>query len=227
MQRHVEEGADSGVFETVTGTFKKIMFPGQSEIHSGLQLALINNPHWLAKRNAAYEGAVFFIKNRLVYKSSEERQNSYKRIIYLLDIAQKAHTKISANLSRTQNKIQVDYIGEYFNLLTNLIIAASSLINVDIFLNSKEENSINSFVGSKGSENLNIISVTCMEDEKKLHESVMNLIITVESLIEKEFSLSKKSLEKVDQVRYDEAFAELKGIYKKDIAYPTINRNGF
>jgi len=57
-----------------------------------------------------------------------------------------------------------------------------------------------------------------MEDEKKLHESIMNLVITQKQLFDKEEVRSRSGLDKSGQLRYDEAFAELKSIYKKEIA---------
>jgi hypothetical protein len=225
MHRQVIKKADKGVFETVTGTFKKLSFSGKDEKHSRIHLALMNIPHWLAKRDAAYEGAVFLIKNALVSQSPEKRQYAYTRILALLNLAIKAHKRVLTNLRSKQKKKQVDHIEEYFNLLTNLVKAGSSLLDVDIIMASNKNNSIGAFIGSQGAENLKIISVTCMEDEKKLHESVTNLIITVEQLLEKEENRSKKALEKVDRDRYDEAFAELKNIYKKDVIESKIKKD--
>ena len=220
MNRQVYKKAEKGVFETVTGTFKKMTFTGKEETHSGTHLALMNIPHWLAKRDAAYEGAVFLIKNALVSQTQEKRQDAYTKILTLLNLAEKAHKRVLTNLKDKPKKKPLDYIGEYFNLLTNLVRASSSLLDVDIIMTSGEENSIGAFVGNNGAKNLEVISVTCMEDEKKLHESVMNLIITVEKLLIKEENRSKKALEKIDRDRYDEAFAELKDIYKQGVILP-------
>lgn len=218
MTKEVDKKQSTGMFETVTGTFKKFTFHGSAEdSHSGSHLALMNIPHWLAKRDAAYEGAVYLVKNNLVSKAEEQRQYTYTRILALLNLASKAHYRVQASLVENdkQPKDQVDYIGEYFKLLTNLVNAASSLLDVDIIMSSEADNSISSFVGQQGAENLNVISLTCMEDEKKLHESIMNLILTVEKLFKKEDNRSKKTLSKIDRNRYDEAFEELQNIYKQ------------
>ena len=218
MQKHIEANVEKGVFETVTGTFKKIMFPDQKDSGLVLQLALINNPHWLAKRDAAYQGAVFLIKNGLISKNSEQRQITYSRISALLNIACKSHNKVLASIKTQFGILQADHIGEYFNLLVNLVNAVSALANVDLIITSQQDNNISSFVGTKGVENLNIINVTCMEDEKKIHESIVTLVAAVEELLIKEENRAKQFLNKVDHIRYDEAFSELKKIYQRDFS---------
>ena len=213
MHRQVVKKADKGVLETVTGTFKKISFPGKETSHSGAHLALMNIPHWLAKRDAAYEAALFLIKNALVSHTPAKRQYSYMRILDLLNLATEAHNRIQINLKGKRKKNQIDYIGEYLSLLINLVCAGSSLLNVDIIMASKNDNSIGAFVGSHGAASLKAISITCMEDEKKLHESDKNLISAVDQILKKEEISSKKALDKIDRDRYDEAVAELKDIY--------------
>lgn len=217
MHRQVVKKSDKGVFETVTGTFKKLTFPGASDAHSGTHLALMNIPHWLAKRDAAYEGAVYLIKNKLISKTPAQRQYTYTRILALLNLAGKAHFRVQASMAENESstKKQVDYIGGYFKLLTNLVSAASSLLDVDIIMGSDKDDSISAFVGSHAVKNLEVISITCMEDEKKIHESVTKLITTVEQLIDKEETRSKKNLSKTDRDRYEEAFKELQNIYKQ------------
>ena len=213
MHRQVAIKAEKGVFETVTGTFRKLSFTKDSP-HSKTHLALMNIPHWLAKRDAAYDGAVYLIKNSLSSHSPPEiRQYAYTRILALLNLAEKAHKRIQTNLFNRQKKNQVDYIGVYFNLLAILVQASSSLLDADILIASSEDNSISEFVGPLGAKHLQYISITCMEDEKKLHDSVISLIKTVEQLLEKEEIRSKKALEKIDRDRYEEAFAELQDIY--------------
>lgn len=222
MHRQVIKKADRGVFKTVTGTFKRLPF-GKEGTHSKTHLVLMNIPHWLAKRDAAYDGAVFLIKNALRSRTPEKRQYAYTRILALLNLSAKAHKKIQASLKDQQIKNQIDHIGEYFNLLINLIKAGSTLLDVDIILASNHENSIGKFIGNHGASNLEIISITCMEDEKKLHDSVTNLIATVEQLFEKEENRSKKALKKIDRDRYEEAFAELQDIYKQEIIVSDID----
>lgn len=215
MQRHVEEEEGTGLFETVTGTFKNFFSSGQHEAHSSPDLASINNPHWLAKRDILYENAVSLIRTSLVSKPVEQRQETYFKIIVLLYQAIDANDKVQISMKQDNG----DYMGEYFILLTNLLKAASSMANVDQALISAEADSISSFAGSKGTENLKNISVTCMEDEKKLHESIMNLIITVEDLLAKEELQARNNLNKSNQLRYDEALAELRSLYKKEHTY--------
>lgn len=219
MHRQVAIKAERGVFETVTGTFKKLSFTKDSP-HSKTHLALMNIPHWLAKRDAAYDGAVYLIKNSLSSQAPDIRQYAYTRILALLNLAAKAHKRIQTNLSDRQKKPQVDYICVYFNLLAILVRASSSLLDADILIASRNDNSISEFVGPLGAKHLKSISITCMEDEKKLHGSVISLIATVEQLLEKEETRSKKALGKIDRDRYEEAFAELQDIYKHGVNDP-------
>jgi len=225
MRRQVVKKTDKGVFKTLTGTFKKISFSNKDGTHFKTHLALMNTPHWLAKRDAAYDGAVFLIKNALLSQTPEKRQYVYSKILELLNLTSKAHKHIQTNLNEKQKKNQVDYIGTYFNLLTNLVRASSSLLDADIIMESHEDNSIGSFIGTNGAESLKITSITCMEDEKKLYDSVIKLIQTVKQLLEKEKNRSKKALGKIDRDRYDEAVAELKNIYKQGVVNPKIQED--
>ena len=207
--------SDKSVLKTVTGTFRNISFSRKYEPHAGEHLAQMNIPHWLAKRDAAYERAVFLIKNSLVSRSPKKRQSTYTRILTLLDVAYQAHKRAFDDFDGNR-KQQVDHIRTYFSLLRNIVSAGASLLEIDMMMASKRKNSIQSFVGNNGAENLKIIGITCMEDEKKLHESAMNLIKTVEHTLEKEEHRSQKNLTRIDKDRYDKAFAELKDIYKRE-----------
>ena len=89
---------DTSVLQTVTGTFKNVSFYRKDEAHAGEHLALMNIPHWLAKRDAAYEGAVFLIKNTLVSRPPNKRKSSYARILTLLNLASKMHKRVMTNI---------------------------------------------------------------------------------------------------------------------------------
>lgn len=215
MPKKVETKQSIGVFETFTGTFRKLTSSGAQETHAGSHLASMNVPHWLAKRDAAYEGAVVLINNNLATRSNQQRQNNYSKIFALLNLACKAHYRIQASIKENEEvpKNQNDYIGQYLSLLISLTNAAASLLDVEIIMNSEENNSVSTFVGNQGFENLKIISLTCMEDANKLHESIINLISSTKQTIEKEESKAKKMLPKIEKERYDEAFKELQTIY--------------
>ena len=83
-------------------------------------------------------------------------------------------------------------------------------------MTSEKHNSLKSFVGNNGAVSFEAIRITCMEDEKKLHESTMSLISSIEQVLGKAESRSIKALAKIDKDRYDEAFAELKEIYRRE-----------
>lgn len=209
MRQHVEENADAGVFDTVTGTFETIRGK-YGDDQDKVDLVSINYPHWLARLAVIYKITVDLIKFHLVKKPVDYRLYSYQAILALLQKAIDTNNKVYL----MSGKKRPDFYREYLSLLSTLITAAFEFAQVEKVL-TDSENVIFDFLDSKGEKSTQEISVIGLGDEKKLHESIMNLIITAEPNIKEEQKMACDELCKSDQIRYEEAFNEMKPIYQQ------------
>lgn len=213
MTRQVEERAEKGFFETLTGTFKKISFIGQ-EIHSGNHLSTMNVPHWLAKRDAAYAGVAQLLKDGFAQKPVEQRSQAYTRVLSLLNLAVKAHERVRLDRKEAPEDAGFDFTGEYFKLLTKLLNACCLTLEAHGMM-SAESAGIRNLADTGTLTVLEQAVSACMESETRLLESLARLTEATGHMIDDAGIHCMKRLSKLDRDRYEVALEELRNIYRQ------------
>ncbi|MBN1864224.1 MAG: hypothetical protein JW808_04930 [Victivallales bacterium] len=215
MTRQVEDRAERGFFETLTGTFKKISFVG-SEAHSGTHLPTMNVPHWLAKRDAAFDGVVGLLKDGFAQVPADRRRGIYARLMSLMDLAVKAHEMSGIDSEDTSDDTD-DCVGKYFCLLTRILHACFLLLEAHETLGMETDGNNCLFRNAVTSEVLKHAAAACSDSEARLLHSAGELMAESGQLFEKAAGQTMKRLSKLDSNRYEEALEELRGLYRQPV----------
>ena len=216
MQNNLLHKVEQGVIGTVTKTFKSISLSSKEKPHSGAHLTLMNLPHWLAKRNASFRAAMYIIQNNLESKSPNERNDSYQTIIELLEKSKSCHQRILINLEQNNKKRKIEYLTEYFSLISNMLSSASLLCSSEQAIDSKTKNSISESTPPQKRDFINGLNISLMNCEKNTYESIITLIPICEEILQKDSTKIIKLFNKGERLRFNEAYKELQNTYSED-----------
>lgn len=216
MQNNLLHKVEQGVIGTVTKTIKSISsLPGKEKSHSGAHLTLMNLPHWLAKRNASFRGAMDIIQNNLESKNANDRNNSYQTIIKLLEKSQNCHQRILINLEQNKKKRKIEYLTEYVSLISSMLSSASLLCASEQAINSTTKNSISESTPPPKRNFISNLNLSLMNYEKNIYEAIIKLIPICDEILQKDSNKIIKLFNKGERLRFNEAFKELKKTYSK------------
>ena len=217
MQNNLLHKVEQGVIGTVTKTIKSISsLPGKDKIHSGAHLTLMNLPHWLAKRNASFHGAISIIQNNLESKNSDDRNNSYQTIIELLEKTKNCHQRILINLERNKKKRKIEYLTESLSLISNMLSSASLLCASEKTVNSTTKNSISESTPPQKRNFISTLNLSIMDCEKNIFEAIIKLIPICDETLQKDSNKIIKLFNKSERLRFNEAYKELKKTYSEN-----------
>jgi len=227
MLKQVIKKVDKSVLGTVTGTFRKITFHSQKNSRSSEHLIVMNVPHWLARRDAAYKTAVDLIDLVISLETPGERREIYLRLMKLMELAIHANNRFLFGMLKQKKPKSEDPFDSFLEILFNTAKALFALMD-------------SSMIISQGKKIDNITKVVAILPDipslHKMHEQSIQAEFQMKSVLkeltdnfhprlEKEKNLENKLLSKEDRRRYQDSLnVIMKDIQKHDLITVRLNR---
>lgn len=203
----VTEGVISGVRET----FKKLSLKKTRPDLSLDYLVIMNIPAMAARRDAAYDRAVNLLGLDLFSLAKESRNELYKIVLQLLDIAIEMTEAVLCS-SDNPGEMENDPNIHYLLLLNDTIRAASSLLNHEIIL-FKEKKDLGNFIGGEFSDQVKSTDLIFLDSETDILKCIKDLIKVAAPAIDRYRAKCVKKLYKDDVDRYNRSLKEFQGVY--------------
>lgn len=202
------------IIRGVTQTIKKVTFSSsKAERFSQDHLITMNVPVMMARRDAAYDRAVYLLKKPLFSFPEKTRSELYGCILKLLNIAIEAERSISLPYEST-GKQAVDPINQYLVLLIDTVQAAFALVNHELIL-FQEKKDLSNFIGKKVTMQMRDTDEIFCNSEMDIYHCINELIELSEAAITKYRETHKRTFSKENRDRYEKALKESTELYGK------------
>jgi len=206
-------GESGGILSNVTNTFKRITsISNQKKVKSfEQQLVEMNKAPLLARRDAAYDRAVYLLRQPLFSFAEEDRSQIYKNVLALLAVSLESGQALSAHYE-SHGKELIDPVNQYMVLATDTVQAAYALVKHEVIM-FKEEKELSSFIGSDATSQIRSTDEIFSNSEMNIYHCITELVEMADPAIRKYRDFNRKGLQKEDLSRYDKAFEEYNKIY--------------
>jgi hypothetical protein len=205
MLKQVIKKVDKGVLGTVTGTFRKITFHSHKNSRSSDHLIVMNIPHWLARRDAAYKTAVNLIDTVMDLETPVERRDLYLNIMKLMELAIHANNRFLFGVLKLGKPKAEDPFDSILEIIFNTSKALLALMDSSIIIsNGKKIDTITRVVTVLPDiPSLHKIHEQSIQSEFQMRSVLKSLADNFQPRFEKEKILENKLLPKEDKIRYE------------------------
>lgn len=200
------------VFEKVKKTFQKITFTTENQIVTGDYLIIMNIPPIMGRRDAAYDRAIYLLRECLFSYPEEGRNDIYSSVIKLLNISIES-TKLIVNAVKSTKNYEGESIMQYLTLLFDTVTAASSMVKHEITL-FKDEHTISDFIGRDLAKQFRSTDEIFSNSEMNIYHCINELVDIAEPTIQKYREYMKKSFSNNNLNRYMKSNSEYQAFYK-------------
>lgn len=209
MLKQVIKKVDKGVLGTVTGTFKKMSFHVPKSYDSSNELIAMNIPHWLARRNAAYQTALDVISIVSDLETPGERRENYFRLIKLIELALHANNRYLFGLVKQKKQKIEDPFNAYLEVLYNITKALCALMDASVILNSPKHHDIDTGTSTTvhATTATRVMDNVCLKTEVALRLELKNLVDSFKNKLDKERNSELKQLVKLERQRYQDSMS--------------------
>lgn len=185
-------------------------------------LALMNVPALMGRRDAAYDRAVELLEQNIFSYSEEERIIIYDGIMALLKVA---IDNTKAILMPSTKKDNMGAMLQYLNLLNDSVLSASVLAKHELIL-FEDERDISSFIGKKVQSQFRSTDKIFSNSEMNIFHSISELIEIASPAVKKYRQFRKRSFSKTNLDRYNKSFKEFYTLYQATGILGTITVKG-
>jgi hypothetical protein len=205
MLKQVIKKVDKGVLGTVTGTFRKITFHSHKNSRSSDHLIMMNIPHWLARRDAAYKTAVKLIDKVMDLETPAERREEYLKIMKLMELAIHANNRFLFGVLKLGKPKAEDPFDPVLEVIFNTSKALLALMDTSkIISTGKSIDSITRVVTVLPDiPSVHQIHEQTIHSEFQLRAALKKLVDNFQPRFEKEKLFENKILTKEDKHRYE------------------------
>lgn len=206
--------SDKDIIRGVTQTLKKVTFSSsKAERFSQDHLITMNVPVIMARRDAAYDRAVYLLGRPLFSFPEKTRSELYGCILKLLNIAIEAGRSISLPYEPTE-KQTADPINQYLLLLIDTVQAAFALVNHELILFQEKED-LSHFIGKKVTTQIKNTDEIFCNSEMNIYHCINELIELSETAMTRFREGYKRSFSKENRDRYEKSLKESTELYRK------------
>ncbi len=199
------------VLSKVKRTFQKITFFNSEEDVLSNDLALMNIPALMGRRDAAYDRAIELLEQDIFIHYEDERQIIYETIMELFEVCIE-NTK--AIIIPSKEKDTIGTVLQYLILLNDTIVSASALVKHEMML-SEDVTSISSFIGKKIQSQFRAEDEIFSASEMNILHSGRDLVEIAAPAIKKYRQARKRAFSKGSLDRYNKSFKEFFTVYQK------------
>jgi hypothetical protein len=199
---------DSQIFRRIKKTINLLSLGEKVKDFSSDNLALMNTPALLGKRDALYEKAINGLKKDIHLLAPEERSLKYEEaLLNMISGVNTGKQILFGDEFKDKDKHENNPLNHYMLLLADTVQAALTLCNHQIIFNI-ERKEISDFLGKTAVDQMQNEDLIFSESETKVFECARKLIDKSQTAIHNYQVLLKKSMSKEDEIRYKKAFIE-------------------
>ena len=209
MLKQVIKKVDKGVIGTVTGSFRKKVFQLSKSSHSSDDLFTMNIPHWLARRNAAYNLILDILLTVSDIETPIERREHYFRLMKLTELAIHSNDRFLFGLTKRSKHKSEDPFEAYLELFFNMVKSLCALVDASVIINSpKRQDKITSITTTVPAvPATRTMDNVCLKTEIALLKKKKKLVDFFKPKLEKEINLELKQLIKPEKERYHDSMS--------------------
>lgn len=174
-------------------------------------LAMMNVPALMARRDAAYDRAVELLEQNIFSHSEEERRIVYEGVLELLNVCIE-NTK--AIINPAKNKDTLGAMLQYLVLLNDTVRSANVLVKHELIM-LREERDISMFIGKKAQSQFRAADKIFSNSEMNIFHSITELIDIAASAIKRYRAVRLRAFDKSNLDRYKKALTEFNLLYRK------------
>jgi len=212
----------TGVFSKVKKTLQKMTFTPDSDDNNNHNLALMNVPALMGRRDAAYDRTIELLEQNIFSHREEERIIIYDGIMDLLKVAIDNTKSI---LTPSDEKETIGAMLQYLNVLNDSVLSASVLAKHELIL-FEDERDISSFIGKKVQSQFRSADKIFSNSEMNIFHSIAELIEIAMPAIKRYRQFRKRTFSKTNLDRYNKAFKEFYTVYQATGILGTITVKG-
>ncbi|MFA6292370.1 MAG: hypothetical protein WC637_11340 [Victivallales bacterium] len=202
-------GIEKSVFDTVTRTLKKITFGTvPARVMTEDCLVMMNVPSLMARRDSAYEWAVYLVKH-LLNVPLEKRFVLYGEVLELLDLSIDSSDSIIL-MANVPGREGLDFMNKYLVMLRDIVKAAGILISYE---NNFTENQLKR--NGVSEQEIRLIGENFRNCELSIYKTIVTQVEIAEPYIKEYRESHIRTLSKESQIRYDKSFQEFESNYKE------------
>ena len=199
------------MLSTVKKTLQKMTLTPDDNQASEHDLATMNVPPLMARRDAAYDRAIELLEQNMFSHTEEERRVIYEGVIELLNVSID-NTKAIINPTKTKDTFGA--MLQYLILLNDTVRSANVLVKHELIM-LREERDISNFIGKKAQSQFRAADKIFSNSEMNIFHSITELIDIAAPAIKKYRSFRLRTFGKNNLDRYNKALNEFKLLYRK------------
>jgi len=209
--RQLNSNFESGVLDRFKKTFHKMTFRGDEHIIPRDYLVVMNIAPYMARRDTAYDRAVYLLRECLFSYSEEGRNDIYSSVLKLLGICIET-TRLIVSPTKDGRDEKGTAILQYLLLLNDTILAASAMVRHEMAL-FEDEDTLSGFIGKDISKQFRSTDEIFNNSEMNIYHCISELVDMSEPTMVKYREFMKKTFSKSNLNRYVKAFAEYQTLY--------------